>query len=87
MVEISDEHRRSVASHLHPAHTLFHPQKKYIFVGGNAGLGLALALWALDRGATYIVLASSSGTLRGREQLLVNEAMRKHPAATICVVQ
>jgi acyl transferase domain-containing protein/enoyl-CoA hydratase/carnithine racemase/NADPH:quinone reductase-like Zn-dependent oxidoreductase/acyl carrier protein len=86
VVEIADDHRKKPVADLCAPHTLFHPQKNYIFVGGTAGLGLAMALWALDRGASHIVLASASGKVKGREQLFVDQAMRQHPGATIRVV-
>ena len=86
VVEITDEHRKAPAVELWSPHTLFDPHKCYFFVGGTAGIGLAMALWALDRGAVNIVLASTSGKVRGREQLLVDQAMRQHPEATVRVV-
>ena len=86
VVEIADDHRRSPPAELCAPHTLFHPQKSYFFIGGTAGLGLAMALWALDRGASHIVLASASGQVKGREQLFVDQAIRLHPGATVHVV-
>ena len=85
VVEITDENRRIAPDKLGTPHTLFHPQKNYFFIGGTAGLGLAMALWALERGATHIVLASASGKVRAREQLQLDEAERQHPGVTIRV--
>lgn len=51
--------------------TYMHSEKSYIIVGGLGDFGLELANWLVTRGATKLVLTSSSGVKTGYQSLMV----------------
>nr|XP_023013626.1 fatty acid synthase-like [Leptinotarsa decemlineata] len=72
--------RNENASSPSPARTVaatpkiyFDPSKTYIIVGGLGGIGLELANWLIERGATKIVLNSRRKTLNGYQGLCLKK--------------
>lgn len=64
LIKIRDENESALtSSKVYPciAQTGFDWNKSYIITGGLGGVGLELAQWMLDRGATKLILTSRSG--------------------------
>ena len=51
--------------------TQFSPGKVVIITGGLGGLGLEMALWMVERGATHIILTSRSGVKTGYQRMMI----------------
>ena len=60
---------------------LFRADATYLITGGRGGVGLALARWAVERGARRLVLMSRSATAADGDPAIV--AMRQHGAEVL----
>ena len=62
---------------------LFRNEGSYVIVGGTGGLGLNIAKWMTEHGATHILLLSRSGKIHSEDQLQFNSM--KNRCSDICV--
>ncbi|XP_074599703.1 fatty acid synthase-like [Brevipalpus obovatus] len=53
--------------------TYFNPRKSYIIAGGLGGVGLELAYWMVDRGATKLVLTSRVGIKNPYQEVFIHK--------------
>ncbi|XP_074599538.1 fatty acid synthase-like [Brevipalpus obovatus] len=78
LIQIRDESDSPTNSKLYPciAQTVFDWNKVYIITGGLGGVGLELASWLIERGATKLVLTSRNGP-KEPYQLMALERLRR----------
>ncbi len=69
---------------LNAAQLPIQPQRTYLISGGLGGLGLLVARWLVERGATHLVLIGRSGTNKERDRQI---AQLRTQGASVMVLQ